>query len=696
MSEGYSVYRQLTPLRTLALLVQVAHKNRGLPAAGLDLSFESADVVSLCVTDNGKTSTLNKLVRDEYGNNPYNQKVRPEKLIPLAKSLPLLALSTSTRGVTAAERIANEYMLVGQEMDSKEFERAAGLFRYVNIPTQVSRTTLNDKPVALFYLMLTDKGALKNVQEGLGNYPLLGAYKTGKGDTLFMPLERTVDRDCLGALAELVRTAHMVWGKEPPRPNSKLLLALDVTRDLQKNLVQVWYLASLEFVAPDWTQIQVQVHALQYSQKEVDALRQRIRDSAPPWGYPLELHAMERLAPDWATYDVTRVRRRINELEALVKYLESIQVERPRLYRFTQKQLPALANLIANFPPHVLAEEKLKYGFESNERNPEGLHYLYFEPSIDPLARPDPTPMWTHLDNEPMSFWLDPYWAKAYYDPLSEEQRKNPDCLIFVPEWSAMFPAFHDWDAESIGKSVANFMRESALQWAKASTARGSNEFRRAALDKFQPPAKPFYIFDETVDHTVHISVLDSKRFVPIKMRLDWLNQNLYLHSELGTETLIRMLADPIQRWKHVKSFEERAMTAEDNFRRLAEQTERRIATTMENMVNETVSGLENIRRKTIEAILRIRELNRRLVEVEKKYADLNGTPEDIEKGFQDTRAFLNQLEDALRTLEVQADTKVGQAVSEREHVSRQVNDKIAALQADIRKMRRRLYDLFS
>lgn len=698
MSEKYLLYKQLTPLSTLEVLTRVAKKNHGLPRTGLGLVFEGAESITLCLTYDGKAETgkLYRLLRAEYGNEPYSTPLRPRNLRTLSQALPMLALTTSTLITQPTNPFGQEYLLVGHNMDDAEFERAAKLLRYVNIRTQVARTELDGKPIALFYLKVNGKGAESTLQSELSQYPLLRAYKSKTDDILFMPLGQQVDQRHLDALAELARTAPEVWGGKTIQRSPNLLLAVETRQDNSGNsVVQVWYLAPLEFVTPEWNQIQVQVYLLQNSEREAKQLRQRIRDGSPPWGYPLELHRMERQSPAQAAYDVARVRRRINELQALAAYLESVQVERPRLYRFTQKQLPALANVLANLPPKALADGKLKYGFESNDHNAEGLHYLFLEPGIEPFARPDPTPLWTHLDMCEMSFWLDPYWAKEYYDSLPDVARKNPEYLVFVPEWTALYPAFHDWDAKLIGARTADFMRESVEQWTRASVPGSSTAQRRAALKNFQSPAKPFYVFDGRADPTVQISVLDSARFVPLVQRLDWLNQNLYLHVELGNEEVIKQLADLEKRRELALYFERRTQSAEEAFRTHAARTELAIAETTQQMVNQVSSGLDNITAKTTDAIKLIRELNARMQELYKKYGDLKGTPDEVEKGFQDTRAFLAKLQSTLQALETQTDDKIRQAERERDVASRKVDDIVTMLSRDIEAMRDRLNRLW-
>ena len=240
-------------------------------------------------------------------------------------------------------------------------------------------------------------------------------------------------------------------------------------------------------------------------------LVKQLREQAPARGYRLTLESTR--AVEEAGRDLDRLRSQQAYLAQRVAYAESLHRPRPRLLRFTPRQLAALAHTIYSFAPDSLfrARPHVRYAFRASSLEPAGLHYLWIDPEAV-RRTPDPLPLYE--SSPPMRFWLDPTWGRHYHD-----EGDAAGC-VFVPEQTALAPTLHAW--------IPGDMDE---------------HLRRVFA---QPSAgRSVYVLDREPGNTgtLELTVLERDAFKAIDASVNWLNDNITVADRLDVADLLRETA---------------------------------------------------------------------------------------------------------------------------------------------------------
>lgn len=504
---------------------------------------------------------------------------------------------------------------------------------------------------------------------------LLKEYSDGQS-SIFLPSDLTLKgqsirpgQQGLELFCLFLRSAVRLAGKEPQQmpteSTSSELLAVILPLDSSlKNTDGGWRLLDLRslrfqnqsqlvFRADDFTRVNV-VALKSAPEYTGDTLRLAIQQADPPSGYSLQLrHTHLRLLYTQTLkltetdIEIQEIHHQIEKLEYRLALIGSVSQRKPLLLRFTQHQLPALADYLRTLKPKGLANGILEYAYQSTDGQPSGYHYLWISPEI--LAEADITPLftWPNLE-EKRIFWLDPFWARYYPEDVDK------GCYVFVPFEMTLFPTMHGWGDE---KDMSSYLREVIHEWTH-------QEGISAPI-----PQQPIYVFDliekrergTGLDRKIHIFVLDRDAFCPIKVNLPWINDCLVLHQELITQPTISALANA----KTQEQLVNLALKQGEDLRRqvseTAEQIQKQVDATLTELTHAFVLQFEQLDKDTLEAVHRARELNQRLKDTLKEYDDL--------------AAFLARVESTRNQIKNEADQKISEAKKLQEEVMQATKD---------------------
>ncbi|MCB0112298.1 MAG: hypothetical protein KDE53_40520, partial [Caldilineaceae bacterium] len=387
------------------------------------------------------------------------------ELVSLAQGSGLLLLSDVAEKPALPQ--AGEFLLLARGVTP---EGAAGIveelrFHATDLRITTAHTDRNRQTIHLFHLLADQKRRSSFQSAWVGRRfadgIVLTAFADG-GTTVFLPEQSRPSREGIHDFCRLLRLAPTLFRTKGPDTGNEETASSDTLRDetttgqepehrdvtvtsaasetasvhngellaaihqpvpvdgKASNLAQLefYYLRELTFYAqgtftpslPD--HIAIEVHSLSTTAEGVQQLRQAIAEAEPLIAYRLALRKgryQEFRAAERNEYQ--RLSQQQLDIEYRLAYLSSINAARPTLLRFTQKQLPAFADVIRSTPMKFLQGDDLRYGFQAIERHyPAGLHYLLKSPHVVMDAM-NPLPQWEALDSMAMHFWLDPLWS---------------------------------------------------------------------------------------------------------------------------------------------------------------------------------------------------------------------------------------------------------------------------------------------
>lgn len=690
MSDQYFIFDRLTASQALELLARTAEGTQGRGLEGVRVLLPAAGAVTRSVTIQwpdpvaGRWSSTDreqsKVALETHARPAYKALTN---LVHRSPSTPQLlgellgpgavALLLNGVGPDTAQVCSDEYLLVVRGKPPADAAQLADRLRGVATSVRWAPAVAADGQEIWFMHLLDDrsrKGLLRGAFFGqiFGDHPALGCYTDGTSRG-FLPQDVQPAAPVFAAFCRLVRAAPGIFGgTASARRGHNLLFAVIPAATTAAGAPQPhlgYYLADLTFeegvtLTPGAAMYaSCEIVRFVPSRTGVESLRKRIEAAQPSMGYRLELRATSATVS--VSDELESVEREILRLEYRRAYLETLEQPRPRLLRFSQRQLPALADFIRCYSQDVLKEGKLLYGYQAGSYDPdEGVHYLFVPPDVKGMAELDPLMLWGHLGSQPISFCLDPYWSPHYYAPGIES-------LVFVPEGTALFPPMHPWDEESMDE----YLRESAARWF------------HGELDVAAIPAKPIYLFDGKPSPTepMRLSVLNRDTFQPLKTRLGWLNDNLVpIHALDERSAFMEKLANDITRQQLAETVAAHATQAHKAFENTAMQASQGVAEEVRQLTTAVTEGIQALVDKTVETAKRITELNKR---VDTLKIDLSGAAatvqrsEDLIKRADGQAAALHA-----RNLRVRkdVDAAIAEANATNQRVTEQIRREIAAL----------------
>jgi len=589
----------------------------------------------------------------------------PEKNYALAQCLAWLLLNAPAEADFPPDRV-DEHLVVARHLEAL---RVKDIFEHLAFHATAVRVAAAERTSgrAYFYHVRDDQARRSSLQATIAGDLLEGtAVLQGfrvEPFTVFLPPGANPSQNALEGFARLFRYAPQVFGISKLIRNSGPLAALigqpasGETRERRQRM-ELLYLGRLTFhhqveMGPLPAVSDLQIHDLQDSGEALAKLQTDMRSARPKIGYRLALQPLGVSA----SYEIERRRlhERMAELEYKLAYLDSLEQPRPTLLRFSPKQLPAMADLLRGFPVRVLQEGLIKYGFQSTTKQGGGWHYLLYEARDAVMQDLDPLVFWEDLDEPPMRFWLDPFWARYYHG-------RGPSALVFVPEGMGLFPAMHDWEPATMD----HYLRRSMSLW----FGKGG---RKVTL-----PDQPIYLFDQVPnsEEPIRVAVLDREAFEPLHTQLDWLNDNLLLVEELGLARVMSEMADTLRTQALASNVREQARGALTQFevtaREASESMARRMAS-LTQILSEETERLAKDTFETGEEMGRLDEGLRKLTRVKK---DMNQVAETTEDHMGEALSKTDLLGSELRALE----KKINESLRARKRVSEQVSDEIREL----------------
>lgn len=597
--------------------------------------------------------------------------------VPLAEGMSRLLLMPGKGQEKPASVKEDEFLLVGKDISKEE---ARGIFEKLSVHathTRVSGAETHAGARYLFYVK--DDRQRRSTFQGLVSgeaFPgcqLLRAYRAGEF-SIFLPADIIPGAAELDYFSRFVLASPRLWGLGETKEEEKIESGLLAGVVRWPGRIEFLYLVGLRFYDQS-VFIRPRVEAgvvtfelldLKAGEKGVDALRAELQSAAPEVGYRLELRSTRHLDQE----KVERLYEEKARIEYQIAYRESISRPRPVLLRFTQRQLPALADVIRSFPMRVIHEGGLKYGFQATQGQRAGFHYIYLDPWEAAQVSLDPLPLYEGLDPWPMRFHLDPFWAKYYFD-------QGGTALVFVPDGTVLFPPIHDWDRQSMDV----YLREVMQQWFGGQSG------------VLELPANPVFVFDGVAKPRaeIRISVLDRDVLEPLYTRLGWLNDNLAVAHAVGIENLVTNLARDIS-WQEI--YREMMVEAErlrGDFEVEAEGASKRVAEVVYILTSSLTEEVNRVVEKTFEMSRKVKELDGLLKGWEDACREIRVILDEVDRGrggaIQQTVKVQNEFYNVVRQIEY--DLAVSQR--SREEIERKVAEEIVKLKESYKSLRKNL-----
>jgi len=594
------------------------------------------------------------------------------KLMPLAEGVPWLLLKSSSVDKEfqtedsvqdTVSQTKKDYLIVERKLRHQQVIKICKYLQLLTIDPHVAVSEVEGDTFYLFHVLddPTRHSAFSSLLVGnilTEECQVLNSF-SHRGLSVFLERGITPDSKAMSYFYDLLHNMPQLFGIKSVETDGDLLAAV-VRWPVEQQPADQWpaqvlYLSNLTFqscaglIRPVTLKAGLGVYHLTDSPQALAQLDETLQKAAPNIGYRLNLQPV-RYPQDDPEHLETRcrhVKEKLADLEYELFLLESVlqNKNRPQLFRFTQEQLPVLAETLRSFHPPVIPDQSLKYGFhapDNDPNNPAGVHFLFLEkPSQTPQSRLIPGLLSPDFNISPMQFWLDPYWAHDYYRKEDEYYQEEDGYLIFVPKGTALLPPLHSWDV----RYMNNYLRQMVGSWFGPNT---------------NLPAKPIYIFDGQVGpkKQIELIVLDWANLQSLYTRLSWLNHNLTIMNRVGLEDFISRMADEITRQDLANQLIPKAEQAQKEFEEVAAQTKNKVSQITTGLTETITQEFEAIFKETRQNIEKIRSLNQRLqniVEANKKMDKLvTSVGDDRTRAWQvakEVQQTIDKLQKALENL---------------------------------------------
>jgi len=631
VAELYFLLDELTPAQALQVLAQSAEETGGAALDTIRLRTFSSEFYGTSVTliapdfhaQRGakkelqtQRDALDRII-DTYRTVTSREPRRGEpdgEMLTVAHGAGWLISNSLARPAVTPQ--AGEYLLIARDADPARAATIVEDLHFHTIETRitVARTTAEQRVVHLFHLLDDHKrrSTFQSARAGelFADCVLLTGF-ADHGLTVFLPENSQPGRESLHYFCRLLRAAPGLFSRNGRAVEAGLLAAIDaqpmaetVTKDAHH--YDLYYLGGLsffsqiEFAPPIPEHIDIEVHDLATSASDLQTLRAAIAEAEPFIAYRLALRRGHY--QEFKLNEYERLSQQQLDIEYRLAYLSSIKAERPTLLRFTQQQLPALADVMRCFSMKFLQGEDLLYGFQAVERHhPAGLHYLLKSPHAV-MDEMDPLPLWGDLNKLAMHFWLDPLWSRYYGG-------RGNECWVFVPTGMTLFPPMHCWDATEMDA----YLRDVLSQWFHGQHGVASI------------PEKAIYLFEPSphAPDEIHISVLNRANFQPLHTQLGWFNDNLAIMNELSVDGFIQTLADDMAKRDIAARVGQAAQQMIATFEATAARTSQQVAEKTQELTTVITQELNRIIQKAQTTTEEIRDLNLRLAKLQLLYDDM-------------------------------------------------------------------------
>jgi len=446
---------------------------------------------------------------------------------------------------------------------------------------------------------------------------------------------------------------------------------------------ELLYLAGLQFLSDsmilsDPNQLNLEVIALKTDPRYTQKLRKVIEGRAGKNGYRIQLRRANyshSMTQDQHKIEYARLKSERSRVHDRLAQMDGLKQLHPILLRFSLNRTAVLMDTLASYRPQDL--DRLFYcfyeGISKKGVRTDAYHYLYVPPDVDRqltdmLVTHDAQP-----DN-PISFWLDPYWAGAYHDQCLSE--------VYVPQGLLFSPPLHSWDRTDMDA----YLRE---------------RFHSVNLPEGK---RLLYVFHESSyqlpDAKVIASVLDFDAFRSLGDTnvVGWINDNLILLSQLSTmQQDISTIADQTRREQFAAMITQSATEAMNEATRAQNLAQHTMQQHTDDMMLAIESEFNNNINTTRHAIEKARNLNQRLVDVESLYETTDRRLTETDRAIESTRKLVDEVTKRVSRLRKDVEQTIQQAQITRNEQHDKVETEIDRVQAKYRELVkeiRRLEDL--
>jgi hypothetical protein len=509
---------------------------------------------------------------------------------------------------------------------------------------------------------------------GLQGGDLLAAFDC-QGDTFFLPVEHAPSRRALAAFRQIILRVPQLLGVNQVQADDRGRLLAIVLRTADKRLRanllilgQVAFVDQIKVAPTVVSYIDLEVEPLQADETAVQALRNAVAEAKPQVGYRLELrHSSYRRGSD---REIRRLSERLADLRHRLSYARSLQRTYPRLLRFSQRQVPALADAIRCFPMQTVSEGLVTYGFQASTTDAgdsKGWHFLLFDSADAKMREPYPPWQWLDLGSETRFFWLDPLWAEHSFD-------QGTASLVFVPKGLSLFPTLHAWEPEEIDSQL----RKTVSEWFPGSAKR------------FAQLRQPVYVFDgePEANGKIYLQVLDRQAFKPLSETIGWINDHLVLHrSESGVEELISSLARDATQRELADAMREAAKQSRQRFADTAQRVNQAIAAEASELLDVMTREVTEIASKCRQGEAQVDELVKALQTMEEAVREAVAAPGKVERAI----TVADQAADRRLRLLAEVERKLSKGSTQRDALTKRSAAEITKQQETEAELRKRL-----
>lgn len=255
--------------------------------------------------------------------------------------------------------------------------------------------------------------------------------------------------------------------------------------------------------------ISVDVLRLDPDPAALRALQDKLLAPRFPIGYQVAVEPV----PAWigGESDLEQLTERISELQAEVRQIQGLAAPQRRLLRFSDDQLPALADGLRRMPAAMRDSPDLTFATAHATGRAGPAHFVLYDPAVVSFDGRLPEHYWrAQTEDRPIGFWLDPGAALALMtDPEAP--------LVFVPDRHRLVPGF-----DSFGAGIGATLRL-VLGRLFADAAEITEDPARQAAFVFAPSPEASF--------ELEVEVLAADMFRPVKLQLKWINDHLLLRS---------------------------------------------------------------------------------------------------------------------------------------------------------------------
>ena len=631
MANPYILLPHFEPSTALRFIAAIAkNKEHNHILSKVKVQIEAADIpipghmpaVSICLEDqrgqskNRQWQNAYALVEEIYNkitNGTPSRTNKDDAYQPVADALPNLLIKSHVPDdpsrLRSARHNAKQKLLITPGISATKY---VSLLRYATSFKVAAAKT--DADAYTLYFLVDDVARFSAFQSavngGLFAEDLqLDCYiseQDGHERYLFLPGDIHPKQKALDHFCDILLTVPGLFGIQEGAEIGKVIAAVSLPpSDKPESKAQLFFTAHLSFsseglTTPSTTKIRsFDIVSLNNNPDALQQLQNEIRQLDPQIGYRLRLRKTRYRRPNENEHKrLTLAQIEINER---IAELTSLGTPRPMLFRFSQDQLPVLADVLRSYPVQELA--RLRYAFQgTTDRFSEGVHYLIVNPDVV-MVELDPLIYWDTYGVQLMRFWLDPHWARFY-------RRNENKAFVFVPHGMTLYPTMHSWGATTMDAYLRDILGDKYHGGSGVSTLSNA----------------PLYLFDGDAksDSELYLTILDRNQFAPLdSVRIGWLNDNLSLLDAVGVDSFIEQMADHTKQQRIAESVREATQGAETKFEKIATQINKTMVQITNDLTTCLTTELKRIVDETEDLTQKAQALQRRVEELESLHQEM-------------------------------------------------------------------------